>query len=112
MPSIASRVRKPAAGVNLETIPPRRNDRTEAKSQMSWWEREAGHGGASRLGRTESEERMVGLPPAKLLPLEIWESKEYDVDRGSVRQGQFETRTTITISAPSRRSRSSSRDRR
>lgn len=78
---------------------------------MSWWEREAGHGGlGTRLGRTESEERMVRTPgPAKVGPLEIWESKEYDVDRGSVRHDGFETRTTITVTTPSagRRSESS-----
>lgn len=80
---------------------------------MSWWEREAGSG--AKLGRTESEERMVRSPgQAKLGPLEIWESKEYDVDRGSVRQGGFQTRTTITVSTPSagRRSGSSERSRR
>ena len=99
--------------MNLSTVP-KRNDRSEAKSQMSWWEREAGSG-APRLGRTESEERMVRTPgQAKLGPLEIWESKEYDVDRGSVRQVGFETKTTITVSTPSvgRRSESSERTRR
>ena len=49
------------------------------KGEMSWWERE------SRLGKTESEEYIVGDPNGrKDVPLEIWESREVDVERGSV----------------------------
>jgi hypothetical protein len=48
------------------------------KGEMSWWERE------SRLERTESEEYIVGDPNGrKDVPLEIWESREVDVERGS-----------------------------
>ena len=100
--------------MNLSTIG-KSKDRPEAKSQTSWWERESGHGGTtSRLGRTESEERIVvrSPGPAKLMPLEIWESKEYEVDRGSVRQPGFETSTTITASVGRRSESSSERTRR
>jgi hypothetical protein len=49
------------------------------KGEISWWERE------SRLGRTESEEYIVGDPNGrKDVPLEIWESREVDVERGSL----------------------------
>jgi len=98
---------------------------------MSWWERE---GNLSRLGRTESEEYIVRPPgKAKMVPLEIWESKEFDVDRGSVGPGApvsdrrpqpskifdgvggsgatsvYETKTTVTTTVtPVRRSESRS----
>jgi len=49
------------------------------KGEISWWERE------SRLGRTESEEYIVGDSGVrKDVPLEIWESREVDVERGSI----------------------------
>jgi hypothetical protein len=53
------------------------------KGEMSWWERE------SRLGRTESEEYIVGDSNGrKDVPLEIWESREVDVERGSIETGK------------------------
>jgi hypothetical protein len=56
------------------------------KGEMSWWERE------SRLGRTESEEYIVGDPNVrKDMPLEIWESREVDVERGSIEAGKEDT---------------------
>ncbi len=98
---------------------------------MSWWERE---GNLSGLGKTESEEYIVPPPgKAKMVPLEIWESKEFDVDRGSVGPGVpvsdgkpqppkifdgvggtgaarvYETKTTVTTTVtPARRSESRS----
>ncbi len=45
----------------------------------SWWEREA-----AGLTRSESEEYIVA-DPKKDVPLEIWESRQVDIDRGSVR---------------------------
>ena len=38
---------------------------------MSWWEREG--------VRSESEEYIVLEPTEAVMPLEIWESKEFDV---------------------------------
>jgi hypothetical protein len=45
----------------------------EGRGDASWWDRE-------RMARTESEEFIVMTPAkAKITPLEIWESKEFDV---------------------------------
>jgi hypothetical protein len=53
---------------------------TEGRSDASWWDRDG-------MTRTESEEFIIMTPPskAKVVPLEIWESKEFDVvnDRSS-----------------------------
>jgi hypothetical protein len=110
---------------------PSRNDKGEAKAQMSWWERESS---TNKLGQSESEEHIVGAPnKAKSIPLEIWESKEFDIDRGSVRIGEldnrgqqiriydgvggnagareFETKTIVTASASSARRSESSNER-
>jgi hypothetical protein len=77
------------------------------KGDKSWWDREGG------IYRSESEENIV---QAKVMRLEVWETKEFDIDRGDGRQfardGQdidanntrmydgagkeFETRTTVT----------------
>lgn len=116
LPITASRTRnnKITASVNLSVLA-KSKDRPEVKSQTSWWERESGQGGTgSRLGRTESEERIVvrSEGPAKVMPLEIWESKEYEVDRGSVSQTGFETSTTITASVGGRSDSDSDRTRR
>ena len=83
----------------------------------SWWDREAG------LSRSESEEYIVG-GTKRDVPLEIWESREVDIDRGSVRPvmngnvtgptkmydgsgKEYETRTTVTIAGLPSQNRSS-----
>ena len=75
-------------GSTVTRTPHGRNDREEGNREAGWWEREAR---MTRLGKTESEEHIVGAPSkAKLMPLEIWESKEFDVDRGSIRAAGFD----------------------
>ena len=44
------------------------------KSDKSWWDREG-------YTRSESEERIVPPGQAKVLRLEVWETKEFDIDR-------------------------------
>lgn len=48
------------------------------RGDVSWWERNDGG-----LGQTESEEYIVGNGK-KDVPLEIWESRQVDVETGSV----------------------------
>ena len=90
------------------------NNKGEGRGETSWWDRERA------LSKTESEEYIVSPGKARL-PLEIWESKEFDVvnDRGSSvigiqeqariynaledngRGEQFKTQTTVTAQRPS-----------
>jgi hypothetical protein len=54
------------------------------KGGSEWWERDT-----DVLERTESEEYIVGGSNGrKDVPLEIWESREVDVERGSVQVGE------------------------
>jgi hypothetical protein len=102
--------------INAQTLSG--NDRGEAKGQTSWWERESS---ATKLGKSESEEHIVGAPKrVKLVPLEIWETQTVDIDRGSIsvdaegrpmkmydRNGgnSLVSKTTVTVKAtPSRSS--------
>jgi hypothetical protein len=67
-------------------------DRSErGQNGSNWWEsRDANN----KLGRSESEEYIVGSNGMKgsAVPLEIWESREVAIDRGSVRdQGSVTT---------------------
>jgi len=50
----------------------------DGKGESSWWDREA-------MARTDSEEFIMNSNQGKAVPLEIWESKEFDVhnDRSS-----------------------------
>ena len=94
------------------------SDKGEGKGDTSWWDREGA------LGKSESEEYIV--PPGRAkMPLEIWESKEFDVvkDGGSSRTGiqeqargynglesngngeQFKTQTIVTALRTSESSR-------
>lgn len=47
------------------------NNTSTSRSERDWWERDR--------GLTSSNEDLVPPGPARLLPLEIWESKEFDV---------------------------------
>ncbi|KAH6671791.1 hypothetical protein B0J14DRAFT_564387 [Halenospora varia] len=102
------------------------------KRDKSWFDRESS---MSRLGRSESEEFIVN-PGKAVMPMEVWETKEIAVDRGSVRafptasehsesgfdkkmqlkrmydgagsgKGQYETRTIVTAQLTPEKSRSS-----
>lgn len=69
------------------------------KSERSgnWWESNKNEG--TRLGRSESEEYIVGreagVGRGGAVPLEIWESRDVTVDRGSVMDGNTSV-TTVT----------------
>ena len=43
------------------------------RAEMSWWDREG--------MRSESEEYIVTQPPKAAMPLEIWESRRFDVSK-------------------------------
>jgi hypothetical protein len=66
-------------GAGTQDSEPR--NRSKGTTDTSWWEREG-------MPRTESEEFIVEQPPSgsRDAPLEIWESKEFDVvnDRNSI----------------------------
>ncbi len=114
--SLASRlgIKDKSQGV---TITSRIDNSSRTGGNSSWWDREAA------LSRSESEEYIVG-GTKRDMPLEIWESREVDIDTGSVRpvmngnvtsptkmydgSGKaFETRTTVTVAAPLSQNRSS-----
>ena len=64
--------------------------RGSGKGEISWWERE------SRLGKTESEEYIVGGRSVKKdVPLEIWESREVDFETGRISADEDEGMKTI-----------------
>jgi len=66
----------------LSSVPASKTNGGENRAgNVSWWERD---GNATQLGKTESEENIVEQRPA---PLEIWASKQFDVDRESVAPG-------------------------
>lgn len=71
-----------------------RSERGEGGGRQggNWWE-SRNEGG---LARSESEEYIVGVNGTKgnAMPLEIWESREVAIDRGSVRGPG--TNTTVT----------------
>lgn len=121
---------------NASNIKSRNRDGAEGKGGVSWWERETGLVG-KKLGRSESEEHIVDgsgvVGGKKAIPLEIWESKQFDVDRGSsaddissvgkddagvnrdvrgiaVVGTKGKSTTTVTISASNGRKSTSSRD--
>lgn len=56
--------------------------KSQGKGDKSWWEGTT----TSRLGRTESEEYIVGGGGKVNVPLEVWETTVVEVERGSVRQ--------------------------
>ncbi len=65
------------------------------RSGGNWWESRAEGG----LARSESEEYIVGAGvggKGNAVPLEIWESREVAIDRGSVRDVKGANTTTIT----------------
>ncbi|KAG9241497.1 hypothetical protein BJ878DRAFT_520441 [Calycina marina] len=65
-------------GTMLSSMPNNQTPRSENRGNVSWWERD---GNAIRLGKTESEENIVG---GKQPTLEIWESKRFEVESESV----------------------------
>jgi hypothetical protein len=101
------------------------SDSNNTKRDKSWWDRE---GSLHHITRSESEEYIV---PPKIARLEVWETKEVEVDRGSMRQfgnqerdpnnvsrmydgsgngsKEFETTTTVTAIGNGRKSESGSR---
>lgn len=56
--------------------------KSQGKGDKSWWEGTT----TSRLGRTESEEYIVGAGGKVNVPLEVWETTVVEVERGSARQ--------------------------
>ncbi|KAK0111794.1 hypothetical protein ONS96_001062 [Cadophora gregata f. sp. sojae] len=70
----------------------------------NWWESSSKNDGGARLGRTESEEYIVGRGDANgsaggrgnAVPLEIWESRDVTVDRGSVMDQPGRSVTTVS----------------
>jgi len=77
--TIGSRANKGARQVYGQEMLGSKSDGTRsAGGRGDWWDREA--------ARTESEEFIMSPTKAKIAPLEIWESKEFDVvnDRSSV----------------------------
>ena len=66
----------------------------ENRGDVSWWERDQE---LSRLGRTESEEYIMMPAKTKASPLEVWETKDFDVvnDRGSLTGSLREDRSKI-----------------
>ncbi|CZT11085.1 related to integral membrane protein PTH11 [Rhynchosporium graminicola] len=62
-----------------------RVDRSERQGGgVNWWEGKTDANGV-KLGRSESEEYIIGNGGKSAVPLEIWESRDVTVDRGSVR---------------------------
>ena len=69
----------------------------------NWWESgKGGKGDGTRLGRSESEEYIVGRDAngsgrGNAVPLEIWESRDVTIDRGSVLDAG---RSVTTVTSP------------
>ncbi|KAG4443900.1 hypothetical protein IFR05_000666 [Cadophora sp. M221] len=86
-------------------------DKSERSGGGNWWESNKNEG--TRLGRSESEEYIVGREAGGgrggAVPLEIWESRDVTVDRGSVMDGG---RSVTTVTSPGMVAMGSGRGRR
>ena len=77
-------------GTLLSSVVATKTNKAENRGNVSWWERE---GNGTQLGKTESEENIVDQKP---VPLEIWASKQFDVDRESIIPGS----TVVSSGSP------------